>query len=105
MRRLVVIVGFAIFIVTTGPSTGPASTIESGAMQIAQSMPSASPTPAPAQQSRVQRLRERTKETWSQMKRRWSMQRERYASCRKEARAQRLAGRKTRKFLEDCMDR
>lgn len=56
--------------------------------------------PAPG---RLEKLRVRTKETWAQMKRRWSLQREKYAACRKEARQRRLAGRKTRKFLEDCM--
>jgi hypothetical protein len=52
---------------------------------------------------RLERLKERTTETWAQMKRRWSLQREKYAACRKEARHRRLAGRKTRKFLEGCM--
>ncbi|HVX99071.1 MAG TPA: hypothetical protein VHA55_04695 [Pseudorhodoplanes sp.] len=56
--------------------------------------------PAPG---RLEKLRLRTKETWAQMKRRWSLQREKYAACRKEARQRRLAGRKTRKFLEECM--
>jgi hypothetical protein len=61
--------------------------------------------PAPGQPGRVQKLRERTKESWSQMKRRWSLQREKYSTCRKEARAKRLVGSKTRQFLEDCMSR
>lgn len=60
---------------------------------------------ASPQPGRIERLKERTKESWAQMKKRWSLQRERYAACRKEARQQRLAGRKTRKFLEECMGR
>jgi len=59
--------------------------------------------PSTSAPGRLERLKERTKETWAQMKKRWSLQREKYAACRNEARKQRLAGRKTRKFLEDCM--
>ncbi len=53
--------------------------------------------------SRVQKIKEKTKETWAQMKRRWSAQREKYADCLGKARQQKLSSRKNMDFLEDCM--
>ena len=53
--------------------------------------------------SRVQKIKEKTKETWAQMKRRWSLQREKYADCTGKARQQKLSGHKQMEFLEDCM--
>ncbi len=77
------------------------------------SIPSALPpawAQAPAQTepqspppSRVQKIKEKTKETWAQMKRRWSLQREKYADCTGKARQQKLSGQKKMDFLEDCM--
>ena len=62
-------------------------------------------TPPPPAPSRMQRVKAKTKETWEQMKARWAAQRERSRDCRQQARAQRLHGRKVRKFLDECMSR
>lgn len=53
--------------------------------------------------TRLQKLGARTKETWAQMKARWALHHDLWLECRAKARSQRLAGRKTRKFLEACM--
>lgn len=91
---------FALAVVVSAAAWAESIPAAAAPVQLAQAN-----QPAPVQPGRMQKFRERTKESWSQMKRRWSTQREKYAACRKEARAQRLAGLKTRHFLEDCMDR
>lgn len=100
MRRARPILAAAAIVLTTITASDsiPAA---AAPMQFAQAtQPAAAPQPG-----RVQKFREKTKESWAQMKRRWGLQREKYAACRKEARAKRLAGAKTRKFLEECMGR
>jgi hypothetical protein len=96
ISTVAIVVIAAAAIVAVGPVPAAAAP-----MQMAQ----ASQPAGPAQPGRAQRFREKTKESWAQMKRRWSMQREKYAACRKEARGQRLVGQKTRHFLEECMTR
>jgi hypothetical protein len=91
----------AVLTVLVALAPAELTTAAAAPMQLAQAT---QPSPA-GQPGRVQKLRERTKESWSQMKRRWSTQREKYSACRKEARAKRLVGSKTRQFLEDCMGR
>ena len=97
--RSIVIGLFVLSALAISPSK--AASIAQSPIWVAQAQ---TQTTAPAQ-NRLQRIGRRTKETWSQMKRRWALQRERWAECRNEARTQRLAGRKTRQFLEDCMTR
>lgn len=97
--RSIVIGLFVLCTLANSPSK--AASIAQNPISVAQAQTqTAAPTP-----NRLQRIEKRTKETWSQMKRRWALQRERWAECRNEARTQRLAGRKTRQFLEDCMTR
>ncbi len=96
-RHRAVILSLALLIPLLGTPSAPSLAQDSSSY--VRTAPSATPAPG-----RIQKLKERTKESWAQMKHRWSMQREKWTSCRDAARKQRLAGRKTRQFLEDCMN-
>lgn len=94
MRHVFPLAAIALSLLAAGAE--PASAIAPGQTQYLRVAPSSGQAPG---------VRERAKESWTQLKRRWSLQREKYAACRKEARAQRLVGHKTRAFLKECMSR
>lgn len=66
--------------------------------------PAAAQTQQAASQSGSTGIKARTRETWAQMKARWAKQKERWADCQKQGKAKGLSGRKSRVFLETCMN-
>jgi hypothetical protein len=90
-------IGTLLVALLAGGSFGPSAGLAVAQAQSQQQVQPAKPL------TRLQKIGAKTKQTWAQMKARWVLHHDRWLECRAKARSQRLAGRKTRKFLESCM--
>ncbi len=88
-----------LLLVTLMPAAPFGSTPGARAQAISRTEPSPDSRPP----SRMQKISKRTKETLAQLKLKLTVHQQRWLECRREARVQRIAGRKTRKFLDACM--
>ena len=60
-------------------------------------------TTEPAKPGTVSKVKEKSKETWADMKVRWAKQKDRWADCQKQEKAEKRGRTASREFLEDCM--
>ncbi|HLK82966.1 MAG TPA: hypothetical protein VKT99_15940 [Xanthobacteraceae bacterium] len=66
-------------------------------------------TPAPATQepastsSKIDDVSKWTRKQWNQAKAKWAKEKEKWADCEKQAKDQKLTGRKSWSFLASCM--
>ena len=69
---------------------------------VAQSYGSNAPA-EPAKPGTVSKVKEKSKETWADMKVRWAKQKDRWADCQAREKAERRSRTASRDFLENCM--
>ena len=60
-------------------------------------------TAEPAKPGAVSKVKEKSKETWADMKTRWAIQKDRWADCQAREKAEKRGRTASRAFLEDCM--
>jgi len=60
-------------------------------------------TAEPANPGKVSKVKEKSKETWADMKVRWAKQKDRWADCQKQEKAEKRGRTASRDFLENCM--
>ena len=60
-------------------------------------------TDEPAKPGKVSKVKEKSKETWADMKVRWAKQKDRWADCQKQEKAEKRGRTASRDFLENCM--
>ena len=65
--------------------------------------PPPSTTPPSSTSSKVDDVSKWTSKQWNQAKAKWAKEKEKWADCRKQAKDQKLSGRKSWSFLSSCM--
>jgi hypothetical protein len=73
------------------------------AQQPAPSSPPASAPVSPPTSSKVDDVSKWTMKQWNQARAKWAKEKDKWADCRKQAKDQKLTGRKSWSFLASCM--